>query len=66
MGRTTELRREIKRRFFPLGIAKGFSSDMRLRLPGKLASDAIFVCDIQWEKYVRALSSILGNVAALA
>jgi hypothetical protein len=57
MGRTTDLRREIKRRFFPVMADKGFSLDMRhspffvcfrRTLPG-----AIHVCDIQWEKYGR-------------
>jgi len=57
MGRTTELRREIKRRFFPAMTAKGFSADMR-DAPffvgfRRMTPEAIYVCDIQWEKYGR-------------
>jgi hypothetical protein len=56
MGRTTDSRREIKRRFFPVMADKGFALDMdapffvcfRRTIPG-----AIHVCDIQWEKYGR-------------
>src|SRR5215831_8895137 len=57
MGRTTDLRREIKRRFFPVMTAKGFSADMR-HAPfficfRRMTPEAIHVCDIQWEKYGR-------------
>jgi hypothetical protein len=57
MGRTTELRREIKNRFFPLMTAKGFSTDLR-GAPffigfRRMTPEAIHVCDIQWEKYGR-------------
>jgi hypothetical protein len=57
MGRTTDLRREIKRRFFPVMADKGFSLDMR-DAPffvgfRRMTSEAIYVCDIQWEKYSR-------------
>jgi hypothetical protein len=56
MGRTTDLRREIKRPFFPVMADKGLALDMdapffvcfRRTIPG-----AIHVCDIQWEKYGR-------------
>src|SRR5262249_6046475 len=57
MGRTTELRREIKRRFFPVMTATGFTVDMR-DAPffvgfRRMTPDVIHVCDIQWEKYGR-------------
>jgi hypothetical protein len=57
MGRTTALRREIKRTFIPYLVAKGFSCDMR-GAPAfftfrKIDSHAVYVCDIQWEKYGR-------------
>lgn len=57
MGRTTELRREIKERFFPLMTAKGFSADMR-DAPfffgfRRMTPKAIHLCDIQWDKYGR-------------
>lgn len=55
MGRTTPLRRAIKRTFIPYLTAKGFVCDMR-DAPGvftfrKIDSDALYVCDVQWEKY---------------
>ena len=57
MGRTTELRREIKRRFFPAMTAKGFSTDMRYApfFVGcrRMTPQGIHVCDIQWDKYGR-------------
>ena len=54
MGRTAELRREIKRTFVPYLTGKGFACDMR-DAPGsftfrKINSDAVYVCDVQWEK----------------
>jgi hypothetical protein len=57
MGRTTDLRRAIKRSFVPLMEGKGFRTDSR-DLPHFLAfrritPDRIYVCDIQWEKYGR-------------
>jgi hypothetical protein len=57
MGRTTDLRREIKRRFFPVMTDKGLSVDMR-HAPffigfRRMTPGAIHVCDIQWEKYGR-------------
>src|SRR5215470_19180326 len=57
MGKTTDLRREIKRRFVPVMTAKGFSLDMR-DAPSyvgfrRMTGDAVQVCDIQWEKYGR-------------
>ena len=57
MGRTTDLRREMKRRFFPAMIDSGFSVDMR-NAPSfvdfrRITPDAIQAFDIQWEKYGR-------------
>jgi hypothetical protein len=57
MGRTTSLRRVIKRDFVPHLRDKGFSLDMR-HAPQfftfrKIDTDAVYVCDIQWEKYGR-------------
>jgi hypothetical protein len=55
MGRTTELRRAIKKTFVPYLQERGFSLDMR-RAPAsftfrKIDAQAVYVCDIQWEKY---------------
>jgi hypothetical protein len=55
MGRTTELRREIKRTFVPFVRARGFEIDQRYA-PNVLefrrfAGDEVHVFDIQWEKY---------------
>ncbi len=55
MGRTTELRREIKQRFIPMVISKGFTADNRYA-PNflgfrKVTAEAVYVFDIQWEKY---------------
>jgi hypothetical protein len=57
MGRTTDLRRAIKRSFVPLMERKGFNTDSR-DMPQFLAfrritPEKIYVCDIQWEKYGR-------------
>jgi hypothetical protein len=57
MGRTTPLRREIKRAVIPFLADKGFSTDMR-HAPQfftfrRISSDAVTACDIQWEKYGR-------------
>jgi Domain of unknown function (DUF4304) len=57
MGRTTALRREIKRVFDPHLKSKGFSPDLR-GAPNFLAyrrieADQVHVFDIQWEKYGR-------------
>jgi hypothetical protein len=57
LGRTTNLRRELKRRFYPLAKRRGFvidlsggpdSTDFR-----RMAQDGVDVFDIQWEKYGR-------------
>ena len=58
MGRTTDLRRAIKRSFDPLMEGKGFRTDSR-DMPHFLAfrrvtPERIYVCDIQWEKYGRS------------
>jgi hypothetical protein len=57
MGRTTDLRRAIKRSFVPLMEGKGFRTDTR-DMPHFLAfrrvtPERVYVCDIQWEKYGR-------------
>jgi hypothetical protein len=57
MGRTTALRREIKRAFIPHLAAKGFSVDVR-HAPQfltfrQVTPNAVNVSDIQWEKYGR-------------
>ena len=57
MGKTTALRREIKRSFIPYMQGKGFVADLR-DMPQVLAFRRITparidVCDIQWEKYGR-------------
>jgi len=57
MGRTTALRREIKRVFVPYVESKDFSSDLR-SAPNflcyrRIEADEVHVCDIQWEKYGR-------------
>ena len=55
MGRTTALRREIRTRFFPFMIAKGFVLDMRdaptFFAFRKETPEGVLHCDIQWEKY---------------
>ena len=55
MGRTTDLRRAIRARFFPFMLEKGFKVDLR-NMPAfmdfrKITGDRVYVCDIQWEKY---------------
>ena len=55
MGRTTPLRQELKRAFFPYLAGKGFTTDMR-RAPQfftfrKIDVLDFRVCDIQWDKY---------------
>jgi hypothetical protein len=55
MGRTTQLRRAIKKTFVPYLRDRGFSVDMR-RAPvsltfRKIDADTVYVCDIQWEDY---------------
>jgi hypothetical protein len=57
VGRTTQLRRAIKNDFVPYLRDKGFSVDMR-RAPQfftfrRIGVDAVYVCDVQWEKYGR-------------
>jgi hypothetical protein len=56
VGRTTELRQEIKKRFAPYMSAKGFTSDMRRAQRytfRNITSSEIFVCDVDWHKYFR-------------
>src|ERR1700749_2445240 len=57
MGRTTALRREIRKTFFPFMQGKGFFIDKR-HYPGyfifrRIEPKAVYVCDIQWAKYGR-------------
>jgi len=57
MGRTTELRSELKERFYPWVIQKGFVADMRhaphFVVFRKITTRTVYVFDIQWEKYGR-------------
>src|SRR5262249_35472387 len=57
MGRTTSLRREIKRVFVPYVESKGFSPDPRgapsFLCYRRIEAGEVRVCDIQWEKYGR-------------
>ena len=55
MGRTTELRRELKRRFFPQLERMGFTLDnssapntTRFR---RAAGESVQILEVQWEKY---------------
>lgn len=54
MGKTTDLRRELKKRFYPLAAEHGFQVDNTSSPFGidfrRLAADRIDVFDIQWEK----------------
>lgn len=55
MGKTTELRREIKARFFPFAAARGFSLDLRLQPRSAIfrrdAGDRVEMFELQWDKY---------------
>src|SRR5262245_4955184 len=55
MGRTTELRREIKARFFPYATARGFSVDLQLQPRSTIfrrrAGDRVEMFELQWDKY---------------
>lgn len=55
MGRTTDLRRALKTRFFPYALDRGFVADGR-RQPvsttfRRLAGSSVQIFDVQWEKY---------------
>lgn len=57
MGRTTDLRREMKRLFFPFMKAKGFQIDQR-HAPNcidfrRTEGEQVQFFEIQWEKYGR-------------
>ena len=57
MGSTTELRRELKERFFPRALAGGFVLDQS-GAPGfwrflRRAGDGVHLLEVQWEKYGR-------------
>ncbi len=55
VGVTTDLRREIRKRVFPLLEAKGFACDQRDAPRSvtfrRTTADAVHLLDIQWEKY---------------
>lgn len=55
MGKTTELRREIKRAFIPFVEARGFTLDQRYAPQflefRRIIGNEVHVFDIQWEKY---------------
>lgn len=57
MGKTTELRREIKKRFYPLVAEHGFEIDVTRSPFGvdfrRSTAERIDVFDLQWEKYGR-------------
>jgi hypothetical protein len=57
MGKTTELRREIKRVFIPFIEARGFKIDQRYAPQflefRRIVGNELHVFDIQWEKYGR-------------
>lgn len=57
MGKTTELRQQLKQRFFPFLESKEFSSDMRdapqFFTFRRISGEKIYVLDIQWDKYGR-------------
>jgi hypothetical protein len=57
MGRTTELRRELKRRFYPVAERHGFILDMQSAPFGidfrRISPASVDVFDLQWEKYGR-------------
>lgn len=55
MGRTTELRRELKKRFYPFAAEQGFQIDTT---PGpfsvdfrRITNERIDVFNLQWDKY---------------
>jgi len=57
MGKTTDLRRELKKRFYPFVAAYGFQIDM-MHSPfsiefRRMTAERIDVFDIQWEKHGR-------------
>jgi len=57
MGNTTDLRRELKKRFYPLVAAHGFHIDKSAGPFGvdfrRMTADGIDVFDLQWDKYGR-------------
>lgn len=57
MGKTTDLRRELKKRFYPFATEQGFRID-RINSPfsidfRRMTAEGIDVFDLQWEKYGR-------------
>ena len=57
MSRTTELRDELKARFYPLLHEKGFTLDKGqgpyCRTFRKIVNDEVYVLELQWDKYHR-------------
>lgn len=57
MGKTTELRGELKRVFFPFAESRGFTIDQRdaptFTTFRRAAGDSLHIFDVQWEKYGR-------------
>lgn len=57
MGRTTELRRELKRVFFPFVVSRGFEIDQRdapaFTTFRRTVGESLHVFDVQWDKYGR-------------
>ena len=55
MGKTTELRREIKSRFVPYAAERGFSLDERLQpvstIYRRQGANRIEMFELQWDKY---------------
>lgn len=57
MGKTTELRRELKKRFHPLLRERGFTLDAgdgpNFQTFRSIVDGEVFIVEIQWEKYGR-------------
>lgn len=55
MGKTTDLRRELKKRFYPFAAEQGFRIDMTHGPFGvdfrRIRAERVDVFDLQWEKY---------------
>jgi hypothetical protein len=55
MGTTTELRRELREKFFPYAGARGFAADLRLQPRSAIfrrsAGSRVQMFEVQWEKY---------------
>ncbi len=62
MGKTSELRSEVKRVFFPLAESRGFSIDQRdaptFTTFRHAIAESLHVFDLQWDKYGRPRSVV--------